>query len=415
MLKKAKSFKKILIFEKHNHTKSMKILHTADWHLGKLFNNISLLEDQNHILQQILHLIETHKPDVVLLAGDVYDRASPPEKAVAEFDNILYQIVVENQTPVIAIAGNHDSADRIDYCNTFLAKQGLYIQGLLHLPLTPTILKDQFGEVFFYSLPYTEPETMRFLLKDQAPEVEINAILTHKDVMQYIVNQLVAKHKPTDRIVIIAHLFVVGGKESKDSERPLSMVGGAAEVPADLFNAFSYTALGHLHEAQVFENGKVVYAGSPLKYSFSEAKHHKSAALFELSQEGTIVNFQQLPLVPKREMLQIKGRIENEEFYLETENISVQKEDFLEILLQNHTPVLNAMKIVQEKYPNAMKLSYNYSQGENKTDKLTTAQVNELDETSLFTLFYKKITNQDLVPTQQQVIATIVQELKQVK
>ncbi len=391
----------------------MKILHTADWHLGKLFNNISLLDEQAYILEQIVEQVKKQQPDVLLVAGDVYDRASPPEKAVALFDEVLYQLVIQCKTPVMVIAGNHDSADRIAYCNTFLAKQGLYIQGKLQFPLSPVVLADQFGEVFFYLIPYTEPETLRFLLQDQLNAEELQTINTHQDVMQYVVNQIIAQRKPTDRIVLIAHLFVVGGKESKDSERPLSMVGGAAEVKAGLFSPFAYTALGHLHETQIFEQGKVVYAGSPLKYSFAEAHHRKATACFSLDQAGQILNFEWLPLLPQKEMWQVEGVIENDEFQLLSSAIQPQTQDFLEVHLQNTTPVLNAMKIVQEKYPNAMKLSYAKTKTDNKTDKLTTEQVNQLDETTLFGLFYSKVTQQAMTNSQQQLITEIVKELKQ--
>ncbi len=244
----------------------MKILHTADWHLGKYLNSQSLLEDQKFILRQLLELIRKENPDVVLIAGDLYDRSVPPAEAVTLFDDTIHKIISEYRTPIIAIAGNHDSADRVHCYSNLLEKQGFYIRGKLQFPVKPIILNDEHGPVHFYPVPYTEPERLRYLVND-------SKIRTHEDVMKYVTSEIHENLPKNVRTICIAHAFITGGEPS-ESERMLT-VGGAETVSAQLFDGFSYTALGHLHRPQQFLDGKVSYSGSPLKYSFSEADNSK--------------------------------------------------------------------------------------------------------------------------------------------
>lgn len=400
----------------------MKILHTADWHLGKSFNNVSLLSDQKYILEQLLAIIIQEKPDLVLLAGDIYDRAAPPADAVVLFDDIVSKIVIDCQIPLLAIAGNHDSSERIDYLSSFSAKQGFHIVGKLKLPLEPIVFEDNFGKVYFYAIPYTEPETLHRILEhyqttEQGITLDKESIAkqremlkNHSDIMKYLVNEIVSKHHTTDRIVFIGHLFVTGAKECKDSERQLSIVGGAAEVSASIFSPLTYTALGHLHEEQYFIDKKVAYAGSPLKYSFAEADHDKGVLMLTLDHEK-VATIQTIPLKPQRDMLKVRGRIENEVFSITDENLQPAETDFLEVMLDNKVPIINAMKIIQQKYPNAQKLSYEYLKNQHQDGKLTVEKLGNISETELFSLFYQKVTQQTMDSNHEEVIATAVRNL----
>ncbi len=367
----------------------MKILHTADWHLGKHLNNFNLLEDQRHILQQFISLAKAHKPDIILLAGDVYDRSMPPADAIKLFDEVMSEIILVLKIPVIAIAGNHDNAQRVGYCNAILEKQGLYMFGQLgEKPLTalPQItLNDEFGEVHFFPIPYTEPETLRHLITQEATETPIR---THQDVMKWITDKIETQC-PTGRRIIIGHAFVAGG-EASDSERDLLMVGGAAHIEANTFEKFTYTALGHLHRPQNFGQ-KVRYAGSPLKYSFSEAHHAKSVTLFTLDANGVQDNITQIPLIPLRDMHRVKGVVEDFAFRITSagsEHIST--EDFLEVTLENEQNFLNPMSIVQKSYKNAMHLRRAESTQKRKTQGIDANNLKHMTEADLFTAFFKR-------------------------
>lgn len=392
----------------------MKILHTADWHLGKYLNNFSLLEDQQYILQQFIQLVKEHQPDVILLAGDVYDRSVPPAEAIKLFDEVMSEIILELKVPVIAIAGNHDNAQRVGYCNAILEKQGLYMFGqlgsaspLLHLP--QITLQDQFGEVHFFPIPYTEPETLRYLTRLQDEDVNIR---THQDVMNWI-TQKIDKQCPTGRRVLISHAFISGGEPS-DSERDL-LIGGAAYIDYKTFENFTYTALGHLHRPQSFGDTvrNVRYAGSLLKYSFSEAHHEKTVTLLTLDAQG-IADSTSLPLTPMRDMHRINGVIENFEFKVTSKNaVDVKEDDFLEVTLENEQQFLNPMAIVQRVFKNAMHLRRAENIRKRNTQGIDASSLKTMTELDLFTAFYKKChADQDLTDKQVGFLAESIRALR---
>ncbi len=366
----------------------MKILHTADWHLGKYLNNFSLLDDQRYVLQKFLEIVRAHQPDVILLAGDVYDRSVPPADAIKLFDEVMSEIILHLKIPVIAIAGNHDNPQRVGYCNAILEKQGLYMFGQITSapPLTtmPQItLHDAFGEVHFFPIPYTEPETLRYFTALADTELPIR---THQDTLAWIVQQI-DKQCPTGRRVLIGHAFVAGG-EASDSERDL-LIGGAAYVETSLFDKFTYTALGHLHRPQTLGNN-VRYAGSPLKYSFSEATHKKTVTMLTLDAQG-IAEKEEIALPALRDMHRITGIIEDYSFKITSKNPeAVGEDDFLEVTLENEHSFLNPMAIVQKSFKNAMHLRRAENKRKRKTDGIDASSLKDMTELDLFTAFYQK-------------------------
>ena len=277
----------------------MKILHTADWHLGRTFKGYSLLDEQKIVLDQLVELIRTHKPDVLLIAGDIYDRTVPPAEAVAVFNEIIAEIVLNQETSIIAIAGNHDSAERLNYAQGILGRQNFHIFGSFQLPVPEVVLTDISGKVHFYCVPYIEPEQMRSLLPERV-------FKSHQEVMEFIISQILEGHPEGDRAVFVGHSFITGGSVS-ESERQLVSVGGSECISADLFAPFHYSALGHLHARQSFLNGKVHYSGSVFKYSFSEVSHEKSVTLLEINGRGEVKS-QFLPLVPRNDVLRVHGK-----------------------------------------------------------------------------------------------------------
>ena len=272
----------------------MRILHTSDLHVGRTLGNLSLLEDQAAVLDQIADIASQEKVDVVVIAGDIYDRAVPSAEAVALVDRFLVRLVVHDKRKVLAIAGNHDSPERIGFTANILKELDLHLRGTLD-DLSPVVIDDDDGPVAFHLLPYAEVAIARQHARrttgapdapaDDADDAEApGAIRDHQAAMSHLVAASLAAGPAVARRVAVAHAFVTGG-EASDTERDLS-VGGASQVAAGTFGAFAYVALGHLHRAQRMGADRVRYSGSPLKYSLKEADHAKSVTIVDLDRAG---------------------------------------------------------------------------------------------------------------------------------
>jgi exonuclease SbcD len=313
----------------------MRFLHTSDWHLGKTLCNASLLDDQAHMLDQILLAIREVRPEALVIAGDIYDRAVPPKEAVSLLDSFLVRVIREEKVPVLIIAGNHDSPERLGFGASFLGEQGLFVAGAWSPE--PVLL----GRVAFHLVPYGDPATVRFALGD-------DRIRTHQDALTAQLAAVRAKHPPGHRSVVVAHAFVTGGLVS-ESELALA-VGGAGEVDGSLFADFDYTALGHLHRPQdVGGMTRVHYAGSLLKYSASEAGQVKSMTLVDLPEVGPVVT-EPWVLVPRRDLRRLKGHFQE----LLTGNAPGPREDYLFVELLDQGPVLDAVVRLRQVYPNLL-------------------------------------------------------------
>ncbi len=239
----------------------MRFLHTADWHLGRLFHGASLLADQVPLLDQVVRVAREGAVDALILAGDIFDRAVPAADAVALFDDFLCRMALDLRVPVIAIAGNHDSAERLSYGARLMKSGGIHMRGRLDVGDEPVLLQDEHGAIRFHLLPYADPPVVRNVLaRDDLPD--------HASALGARLSPLRCEKAAGVRSVVIAHAFVLGGEES-ESERPLS-VGGSGAVPCELFQGFDYVALGHLHRPQRAGADHIRYAGSLAKYSFSE-------------------------------------------------------------------------------------------------------------------------------------------------
>lgn len=366
----------------------MKLLHTADWHLGKLVHGVYMTEDQRYVLEQFIAAVREEKPDAVIIAGDLYDRAVPPTEAVELLDEVLERIVIGLETPVIAIAGNHDSPDRISFGTRMMEIRGLYLAGQLRPELKPVVLKDEHGEVHFHLIPYADPAIVRHVLDDET-------IRSHDDAMRAITKKLESQLDPKARHVFVGHAFVTPTGEAEDntsdSERPLA-IGGAEHVRASYFQKFHYTALGHLHQAHYVLNETIRYAGSPLKYSISEEKHNKGCFIVELDSEGT-VSVQKRALVPKRDMRRVEVTLEE----LESHPVN---EDYVYVTLISDHPVLFPMEKVRAVYPNAMHVERK-SKETRVAEGVTEAAAagmrrSETDPALLFAAFYQEVKGQPL-------------------
>jgi len=322
----------------------MKILHTGDWHLGRYLHGVSLLEDQAYVLAQFVDLARSEKVDAVIIAGDVYDRSVPPADAVAVLDDVLSRLVVGAGIPVILIAGNHDSPERIGFGGRIFGKQGLSLRGTLQ-DLSPVLLTDAHGTVAIHPLPYVEPVFARALPGGET-------VCDQQSAMTHVMTILRAQRQPGQRNVLVGHAFVAGGAES-ESERPLS-VGGSGAVAAGTFEGFDFVALGHLHRPQNVGSDRIHYPGSLLKYSFNEVDHAKSVSLIDIGADGMPV-IRRVPLTPRRDVRIITGTLND---LLNRPDSQLDRADYLCAHLTDTEPVLDPMARLREVYPNMLELQF---------------------------------------------------------
>ncbi len=319
----------------------MRFLHTADWHLGRVYHGVSLLEDQTHVLRQFVRLADERRPDAILIAGDVYDRSVPPAEAVRLLDLVLTELVAERRIPVVLIAGNHDGPDRLAFGSDLLARAGLTVRGPVEAAVAPLLLRDAHGEVAIYPLPYAEPAVVRSALGCEA-------VADHHGALAAQLAAVRTQHVAGRRSVVVAHAFVAGGSES-ESERPLS-VGGGGAVGAALFDGFDYVALGHLHRPQRVGSDRIQYSGSLLKYSFAEADHTKSVNLVEMDADGQCT-VERIALAPRRDLRIIEGRLAD---LVAAAAADARRDDYILARLSDSGAILDAMGTLRSAWPNAL-------------------------------------------------------------
>ena len=377
----------------------MRFIHTADWHLGRIFHGVYLTEDQAHVLEQLVDLVKETRAEALLVSGDIYDRAVPPPEAINLLDEVISRLVLGLKIPVILIAGNHDSPSRLGFGSRLLAAQRLHVISLLSPDPEPIILEDRHGPIHLYAFPYAEPAVARECL--QAENLH-----DHQAAMRFCCELVRGSQSPGIRRILLAHAFVSGGEES-ESERPLS-VGGAGCVEAGCFDGFHYVALGHLHRPQAIGSGQIHYAGSLLKYSFSEASHTKSVTLVEMDGAG-IQKVERLPLTPRCDVRCIQGTIAE---ILGTEPDPEVRRDYLKVTLLDREPVLDAMGKLRLLYPNVLQIErpHLFDAGEIQGSGGDHRHLSDVD---LFRAFYHQVTGTELTPEQTEAYAHTVEQLRQ--
>jgi DNA repair protein SbcD/Mre11 len=374
----------------------MRFLHTADWHLGRIFHACSLIEDQAYVLDQFAGLVREVRPDAVLIAGDIYDRAVPPAEAVSLLDDTLSRIVLGEGVPVVMIAGNHDSPDRLGFGARLLAANGLTIAGRIDALQTGVCFDDAWGRVVVHPLPYAEPAAVRDALSAD--------IAGHEAAMAALVERVRAVHPAGARSVLVAHAFVTGGTES-ESERPLS-IGGSGAVDAALFAGFDYVALGHLHRPQSAGAEHVQYAGSLLKYSLSEADHAKSVSLVELGAPGDL-KIERIALLPRRDLRRVSGTLEE---VLVAARTDAAREDYVFASLEDRGALLDPMARLREVYPNVLGCERTVLSGVGEA-AAGTARSRELDTRTLFGDFFREVAGDSLDPASSEALDESLQTL----
>lgn len=323
----------------------MRFLHISDLHLGKRVHEFSMLAEQSHILQVIVELAKENKVDAVLISGDIYDKTQPPAEAVELFDSFLTELFTAD-IAVLAISGNHDAQERISYGNKILSESNVHFSHTFDGSIKSIPFQDEYGTLWVHLLPFLKPlYVRRFFEGVQAGDYSgaIEAVLGNLDL------------KEADRHVLLAHQFVVAeGKSPERSESELQMVGGLDSVKASLFSSFDYVALGHLHKAQEAGANYLRYSGSPLKYSFSEIDHEKSAVLIELREKGKL-KIELLPLYAKHDLRYIEGFMDE---LLDPDFIKEQKKDDYLFVGIKDEQVVDAMAKLRGVYPNVMSLEF---------------------------------------------------------
>lgn len=374
----------------------MKLIHLSDIHLGKRVNEFSMLEDQAHILKKILAVVDEEKPDGVLIAGDVYDKSVPSTEAVQLFDDFLVRLA-ERKLPVFIISGNHDSPERLSFANRLIDAVGIHLAPVYNGVVEPITLSDEYGPVNVYMLPFIKPAHVRGFF----PDTEITG---YSDAVAAAIGCM--NIDKTQRNVLITHQFVTGAQRS-DSEE-LS-VGGTDNIGAEVFCDFDYVALGHIHGPQNMDSGRIRYCGSPLKYSFSEAAQQKSVTVAELKEKGTL-EIHTVPLIPRRDMVELKGSYQQltlRKFY---ENTTYQ-EDYTHITLTDEEDIPDAVAKLRTVYHNLMKLDYDNTRTRHSAAISGAENVETRSPIDLFAEFYELQNGLPMSAEQTELVASLIEKI----
>lgn len=378
----------------------MKFLHLADLHLGKRVNGFSMLEDQAHILRQILAILDDEQPDGVLIAGDVYDKSVPSVEAVGLLDGFLTELRARG-VPVLLISGNHDSPERLAFGGRVMDSCGIHISPVYDGALAPVTLQDAFGPVHVWLLPFVKPAHVRRWFPDADIESYTDAVaeaVAHMDI------------DTAARNVLVTHQFVTGGARSGSEE--LS-VGGTDNVDSGVFAPFDYVALGHLHGAQHIGRETIRYAGSPLKYSFSEARQHKSVTVVTLGEKGD-VQVRTVALTPLRELREIRGSYDEltaRSFYEHT----TYRSDYLHLILTDEQDVFDAMSRLRTIYPYLMTLDYDNARTRAAGGMSVPAEAERRTPLELFEALYRRQNHQPMSEVQRAYIAQLMEQIMEVQ
>lgn len=390
----------------------MKIIHTSDWHIGKIVNEMSMIEDQKIILNKLLELTKKEKPDVLIIAGDLYDRSVPPVEAVSLLDEVLSKLTVDLGIKVIAISGNHDSGERLSFSNKLLEKQGLYIAGEYETLYKKVTLNDEFGEVNFYLVPYKDPAIVRKILEDKE-------IRNHNDSMKATLDIINKDLDKTKRNILVGHGYVTMSSredditsyeeaniEVSDSERPLA-IGGTDIIDGKIFEDFDYVALGHLHGRQKIGRDTMRYSGSLLKYSFSEVNQKKGVVVLSIGENREMeIDFKELK--PIRDLRNIKGDLDS--IIEEGRELKDGRDDYIQAILTDEGELIDPMNKIRAVYKNTMIITR-----ENKRDNFNLESAKEgfkvKSEAELFKEFYENFGNSEYDDIKEDIIKEVINEV----
>lgn len=393
----------------------MKIIHTSDWHIGKIVNEYSMIDDQKYILNKLIELIDEENADVLMIAGDVYDRSIPPVEAVELLNETLSKLVIDRNVSVLVISGNHDSGERLSFGSKILEKQGLYIAGSDEELYKKVVLNDNNQNVNFYLVPYKDPALTKKLLDNKE-------IKSHNDAMVAVIDKIKEELNTNEINILIGHGYVtmkreeaievndhkyeVAELETSESERPLS-IGGTDLIDGNIFKDFDYVALGHLHGRQKIGRDTMRYSGSLLKYSFSEVKQKKGVTVLELKDKD--INIKLKELNPLRDLRIIKGNIED--LICKGREIEEGREDYIQAILTDDGELMNPMEKLKSVYPNTMLITRERKKKASNENNLTKGEFRKKSKIDLFKDFYESYGGGDYTDKKEAVLIDTIKEV----
>ena len=374
----------------------MRFIHISDLHLGKRVNEFSMLEDQSFIITIIINIIDEKKADAVIIAGDVYDKAIPSAEAVELFDDFLVRLA-KRGLKVFVISGNHDSAERIAFGGRIMDKGGIYMSPVYSGRVEPVVLSDEYGEINIYMLPFVKPANVR----RYHPESEITS---YTDAVKAAVDAMSIDR--AERNILVTHQFVTGAVRTESEE---VSVGGSDNVDACVFADFDYVALGHIHRSQKCMSEYIRYSGTPLKYSFSEAKDQKTVTLLDIGKKGEL-SLDFAPLSPLRDMAELKGTYDELTLKSFWENTSYTQ-DYIHITLTDEEDVPDALSKLRVIYKNIMKLDYDNKRTRTANEINGADSISEKTPFEHFSTFYELQNGQAMSEEQQAFVKGIIEQL----
>ena len=373
----------------------MRFIHLSDLHIGKRVNEFSMIEDQKYILNQVLETIDEVKPDAVIIAGDVYDKSMPSEEAVRLLNEFICELAKKDAKTFI-ISGNHDSAERLAFASDLISNSGIYISPVYNGEIAKYTLSDEYGEVEIYLLPFVKPGNVRRYY----PDVEIES---YTDAIACIIDNL--NLDKTKRNVIVAHQFVTGANRSESED---ISVGGTDNVDVRVFDDFDYVALGHIHGAQKMTRETVRYSGTPLKYSFSEANHHKSITIVDMYEKDNI-EISTKDFVPLHDMRIIKGTYNEITHRANYEKTNTN--DYIQVILTDEEDVADAISRLRTIYPNIMQLKYDNKRTRENIEVGSANDIENKRPIELFDELYLKQNNQNMSDEQREYVSKLIEAI----
>ena len=403
----------------------MRFLHTADWHLGRIFYGQYLTDDQAHVLEnQFFSILKDEKIDGILLAGDVFDRAVPPIEAIELWDSIITRLAMDYKVPLFVVSGNHDGAERLEVGRSMLSQSGIHIWGSPHHALQPFEFEGVDGKVAICPMPFSEPRRIgdalglgaivskpvdidmsedslfSYVETDEQEPASLN--LHNYDQMYQAWSDYLFNQVPKGmRSIAISHAFVMGG-DVGGSERTLS-IGGSEQVSPQVFKDFQYTALGHLHGPQRMGADYIRYSGSPLKYSFDEHTQKKSFTIIDMNAKGN-VDISTIPVEAKRDVVILEGYFED---LLNNKELQAKhKDDYVQARLLDTMPIMDGMAKLRQVYHRCMTIDLVGRVAAPIAD-MGDAVFKELNERELFNQFAESVWKEPLTEREQQYINSV--------
>ncbi len=377
----------------------MKLMHLSDLHLGKLVLEQSMIDDQKYILNQIIDIVKKEQVDIVLIAGDVYDKSIPTIEAVNLFSDFLTRLY-KLKVLVFVISGNHDSKDRLSFGNELFVDNGIYIEGIFNGNLRCETINDKDGKLNIYMLPFIKPVEVKRFYPDEI-------IDTYEDAIKCILKH--SSINKSERNIIMVHQFVTSlGEDVIRSDSESISLGGIDNIDVTLFKDFDYVAMGHIHGPQKVGRETARYSGSPLKYSFSEVNQKKSVCIIEFNSKEDI-NISKIPLIPIRDMRVIKGPFDK---LISKEIVNLEnKNDYLDVVLTDDDYIINAIGKLRKFYPNILKLEYENKISSNEVSDNIDIDKSNMSPIDLFSEFYKMQNGIELPEKKRKIIEEVIKEV----